>query len=86
MKFYTIRRFDGGLNDQFGNEMVADNQATEIQNFDVTTRGSLKMRDGYTSLNASAMATSASPVRGLYRNYRSTGCLLYTSPSPRDRS
>ena len=73
MKFYNIRRFDGGLNDQFSNEMVADNQATRILNFDLTTRGSLKTRNGCTKMNTSAMAVSASPVRGLFRHYRASG-------------
>jgi WD40 repeat protein len=53
--------------------MVADHQATEILNFDLTTRGSLKTRNGYTKLNSSAMAASASPVRGLFRHYQSNG-------------
>jgi len=74
MRFYTINRFDGGLNNRFASHMLKDNQASSIIDFDLTTRGSLKTRDGYSKLNASCIpsaATSAAykPIRGLYRHY-----------------
>ncbi len=79
MKYYALRRFDGGLNN-LTDGLLADNQAAEIINFDLATRGSIKVRKGFTRLNASAMvpssgamsATSA-PIRGMTRFYNSTG-------------
>ena len=80
MKYYTIRRFDGGLNN-LANASLADNQASEILNFDLATRGSIKVRLGHTRLNASALADlsagafigSSAPIRGLTRFYNTSG-------------
>lgn len=71
MKHYTISRFDGGLNNAFADHMLQDNQASAILNFDLTTRGSIKVRGGFTRLNVSSMRTS--PIRGLARFYNTSG-------------
>ncbi len=79
MRYYTIRRFDGGLNN-LANASLADNQASNILNFDLATRGSIKVRLGHTRLNASALAVisagafigASAPIRGLTRFYNTS--------------
>lgn len=86
MKYYTIRQFDGGLNNAFADHMLLDNQASAIINFDLTTRGSIKVRNGFTRLNVSALVPSAgamsatsSPIRGLTRFYNTSATNLWVA-------
>ena len=78
MKYYPVRRFDGGLNDQYSRNLLADNQAEDILNFDLTTRGSIKVRLGSVALHVSALTflsavLSAHPIFGPSAFYLSGG-------------
>jgi hypothetical protein len=76
MKYYTIRRFDGGLNNAFADHMLLDHQASAIMNFDLTTRGSIKVRNGFARLNTSALTDISGCLSALSASYYPSGYYL----------
>lgn len=77
IEYYTLRRFDGGINNLFSNEQVLPHQAVDIIDWDLDERGKIKVRKGYTKLNANIMSgfgrAGYQPVRGGTRFYHSNG-------------
>lgn len=63
----VLKAFDGGLNNKFAATLIADNELSEIQNFNFDEKGTLTKREGYRKHYASPF--DPNPVRGLY-NYR----------------
>jgi hypothetical protein len=69
MKFYSLRRFDGGLNNAFADHMLLDNQAADILNFDLTTRGNIRVRNGFSRLNTSALRDISARTSATFSAY-----------------
>ncbi len=57
--FESYRNFTGGLNTEYSNETLKDNETTILQNVDMASRGSMRKREGYKRVenNASAYAS-----------------------------
>ena len=67
---YKNLSYHGGENTHLSGRMIADEEATELTNVDISTVGIRSKRKG--TLQLATVGDS------------SKSCLLYTSPSPRD--
>ena len=71
-KTYRFSQYDfsGGLNVKDSNNLVADNQCIDIQNFYFDEKGSITKREGSAKYNATAI--DANPIISLFRFYKSS--------------
>jgi len=63
---WSIVDFSGGLNNKLDDNLIADNQCTDVQNCIAVTVGRLQKRKGQTKLNAIALG---GPIQGLHAYY-----------------
>ena len=63
---WGINDFSGGLNNKIDDNLINDNQASELQNVICNTIGSLTSRKGQTKINTSALP---GPILGLSPYY-----------------
>lgn len=66
MEPWSIADFSGGLNNKLDDNLVADNQCTDVQNCAAVTVGQLQKRKGQAKLNSAVISTA---VLGLYGYY-----------------
>ncbi|HEX7022643.1 MAG TPA: hypothetical protein VF171_07285, partial [Trueperaceae bacterium] len=69
--YKRVQDFSGGLNNKFSPFLLADNELSDIQNFNYEEKGTLQTRRGSRRHYQSAFAQG--PVRGLYNFRRSDG-------------
>lgn len=65
-EFYSFNDFSGGLNNKFTNIAIADNEAADIRNINISSeRGAIVKRTGYVVISSNTVA-GAYEINGLY--------------------